>query len=419
MKRYFKVPVLLLVLSAFQAIYAQDSLYTARILDDLTSRKMLGRGYIKNGCNKAGKYLEKEFRKIGLQPLAEQGYRQHFELPVNVFTAHPTLEIDGRSLLPGVDFLVAPGSPSVSGVYDIITVRNPLDVPEKESMSGKWLFLDTVGRGVNFSKEDLKRWKNNLNDIAGILYAEPKKLTWSVSRNRNTIPELTVLQSSLVKDPKRVRVKVNSKLIEGYGVFNVIGTIPGRIESDTTLYVTAHYDHLGSLGPKTYFPGANDNASGVSMLLNIAMHFMKPEYRPRHRIVFIAFAAEEAGLVGSKHYTEEPWTPLSKIKFLLNLDLMGTGEDGMMVVNATEHPVQFKVLDSLNKISGGLNEIRQRGKAANSDHYWFSENGVPAFFCYTLGGSTAYHDIRDQPEGLSLARYNEVFDLLTRFLANF
>ncbi|MFM1746292.1 MAG: hypothetical protein RLZZ630_2229, partial [Bacteroidota bacterium] len=371
----------LLLISALltgNVLSAQDSLYTRRILDDLTSRRMHGRGYVKNGCNKAGKYLEKEFRKIGLQPLEGKEYRQHFELPINVFPGHPSLEIDGRTLSPGVDFLVAPGSPPASGVYDIVTVRSPLDVLDMVAMKGKWLFLDTIGSGVNFSKEDLKRWKNNLKDVAGILYAEPKKLTWSVSRSRNTTPELTVLQSSLDKNPTKVRVKVNSELIEEYSVFNVIGTIPGSINSDTTLYVTAHYDHLGGLGPKTRFPGANDNASGVSMLLNIAMHFMKPEYRPRHRMVFIAFAAEEAGLVGSKHYTEQPWTPLSKIKFLLNLDLMGTGEDGMMVVNATEHPVQFQELDSLNTISGGLKEIRQRGKAANSDHYWFSENGVPA-----------------------------------------
>ncbi len=412
----------LLLISALltgNVLSAQDSLYTRRILDDLTSRRMHGRGYVKNGCNKAGKYIEKEFRKIGLQPLEGKEYRQHFELPINVFPGHPSLEIDGRTLSPGVDFLVGPGSPPVSGVYDIVTVRSPLDVLDKGSMKGKWLFLDTIGSGVNFSKEDLKRWKNNLKDVAGILYAEPKKLTWSVSRSRNTTPELTVLQSSLDKNPTKVRVKVNSKLIEEYSVFNVIGTIPGSIDSDTTLYVTAHYDHLGGLGPKTRFPGANDNASGVSMLLNIAMHFMKPECRPRHRMVFIAFAAEEAGLVGSKHYTEQPWTPLSKIKFLLNLDLMGTGEDGMMVVNATEHPVQFRELDSLNTISGGLKEIRQRGKAANSDHYWFSENGVPAFFCYTLGGSPAYHDIHDKPEGLSLSKYGEVFDLLTRFLSTF
>ena len=411
-KALFLTSALLMTVEAI----AQDSLYTRRILEDLTAPAMHGRGYVKNGSNRAGAYLEKEFRAIGLQPVPGHGYRQYFDLPVNRFTRKTKVEIDGRKLRPGVDYLVSPGSPSVKGSFDIITLKQVQGWNDKESAKGKWLYLDTINGGSSPSKEELKQWKSELSGVAGVVYPEPKKLTWSVSRNRTTLPELTIVPGLITENPGRIHVRVSSRHEERYRVFNVIGSIPGSIESDTTLYVTAHYDHLGCMGPGTCFPGANDNASGVSMLLNIARHFIKPENRPRHRMVFIAFAAEEAGLVGSKFYTDNPWTPLHKIKFLLNLDLLGTGEEGLMVVNATEHPLEFNLLDSLNRSGGWLKEIRQRGKAANSDHYWFSEKGVPAFFCYTLGGSTAYHDIHDKPEGLSLSKYREVFSLLTKFL---
>ena len=89
------------------------------------------------------------------------------------------------------------------------------------------------------------------------------------------------------------------------------------------------------MGKDVYFPGANDNASGVAMLLNLANYYSKKENQPKCSIAFIAFAGEEAGLLGSKYFSEHPLIPLNKMKFLVNLDLLGTGDEGMMVVNAT------------------------------------------------------------------------------------
>ena len=75
-------------------------------------------------------------------------------------------------------------------------------------------------------------------------------------------------------------------------------------------------------------------------------------------------------------------TPLSDIKFLVNLDLMGNGAEGVMVVNGTINPSEFQLLKSINEKEKYLPEVKIRGKAANSDHYWFAQSGVPAFFFY-------------------------------------
>ena len=90
--------------------------------------------------------------------------------------------------------------------------------------------------------------------------------------------------------------------------------------------------------------------------------------------------------------------------------------DGITVVNATEFEAEFKKLQALNSEKNYLKEIKPRGKAANSDHYWFSEKGVPAFFIYTLGGIKAYHDIDDKAATLPLTEFEDCFLLIKDFV---
>jgi aminopeptidase YwaD len=82
------------------------------------------------------------------------------------------------------------------------------------------------------------------------------------------------------------------------------------------------------------------------------------------------------------------------------------------LLSSTEH---FKALQTLNEKNHFLNEVKIRGKAANSDHYFFSEKGVPSFFIYTRGGIKAYHDIYDKAQTLPLTKFDDLFHLLTAF----
>ena len=95
---------------------------------------------------------------------------------------------------------------------------------------------------------------------------------------------------------------------------------------------------------------------------------------------------------------------------------MGTGDEGMMVVNGAIHTKEFDLLLHFNEENKLLPAIKKRGKAANSDHYFFSQKGVPSFFFYTLGGINAYHDIYDIPSTLPLTKYKEVFELINGFI---
>jgi Zn-dependent M28 family amino/carboxypeptidase len=148
-------------------------------------------------------------------------------------------------------------------------------------------------------------------------------------------------------------------------------------------------------------------------LLNLIRYYSR--HQPHYKTVFIFFAGEEAGLVGSKFFVESQAIDLQKIKFLINLDLLGTGGDGIMVVNGAILEKQFQTLNQINTDLHLVKDIKKRGKAANSDHYWFTEAGVPAFFIYTMGGIKAYHDVYDVEKTLPLTAYINVFRLITEF----
>jgi Zn-dependent M28 family amino/carboxypeptidase len=128
----------------------------------------------------------------------------------------------------------------------------------------------------------------------------------------------------------------------------------------------------------------------------------------------MAFGAEEAGLIGSEYYTRYPLFPLKNIAFLLNLDLFATGEEGTTVVNGSVFEKEFALLKQINDKNNYLKEIRLRGKAANSDHYFFSEKGVKAFFLYLAGAWAHYHHIDDKPP-VPLTEFVNAFKLLRDF----
>jgi Zn-dependent M28 family amino/carboxypeptidase len=149
------------------------------------------------------------------------------------------------------------------------------------------------------------------------------------------------------------------------------------------------------------------------MLLDLAKKYAAAP--PAYSVAFIAFAGEEAGLIGSKYFTGQPLVPLQQIRFLLNLDLVGNGDEGITVVNATEYPDAFSLLQDISHSKNLIKNVEPRGKAANSDHHWFTEKGVPSFFIYTLGQRKDYHDVNDIASTLKL----NITDALETLLVGF
>jgi len=182
--------------------------------------------------------------------------------------------------------------------------------------------------------------------------------------------------------------------------------------------ITAHYDHLGRMGKKVFFPGAHDNASGTAMITDLARYFA--DNPPEISVLFIAFSAEETGLEGSYYYSENPVVPLENTLFSLNLDIIGSGSTGIKVVNGKVLPDYFNILKRINTQNNYVKKVGKRGEAANSDHYHLYRMGVSAFFIYTTGDEyTEYHTVNDKAEGLPLTAYDGLFRLVSDFILEF
>lgn len=408
---FFASLIFIYVLLCTHLVFAQQD-DARKVITELSSEKYFGRGYLKHGDKKAAHFIKKRFCKLGLKPVDDKWF-QHFTHPVNRFPKNVSLTTDTKTWIPGKEFLIHHQSPSANGTWPVAWADSAEII---SSLNNDFDSCYVITRQV-FSKLQKEITSLLFKRKKGVLVIlEPHKLTWSVGTSVFNIPVIEVYDSLFSRQTKSITVHADAEFNAQYNSKNVIGIITGNKIPDSLIVITAHYDHLGGMGNKTFFPGANDNASGVAMLLSLAEYFSKQENRQPYSILFIAFAGEEAGLQGSKYYTEHPLLPLSKIRFLINLDLLGTGDEGIMVVNATEFERDFSILQSINDTAKYVSNVGKRGKAKNSDHYYFSEKGVPAFFIYTLGGVTWYHDVMDKSETLPLTKYNNVFQLLKSFI---
>lgn len=359
--------------------YAQDLAYARKTLDTLTSKNFWGRGYTKNGMGKAADFIESQFKSFGLTPMDGVDFKQQFGYSVNTFPGKMELSVNGKKLIPGKDFIIQQGS------------------------------IGVKAKGSLFQQDST----NFINAQKKVVLTLADKLTWSVAQNVNAFTQIFIKKSSLNGTPKDFDIDVENAFVPDFKASNVCAVVKGTLKPDSVILITAHYDHLGGMGKETYFPGANDNGSGISFLLGLAKYYAKNPQK--YTIAFICFAGEEAGILGSKYFTEHPIIPLQNIRFLINVDMVGTGETGATVVNATVYPKEFEMLNQVNDQGKFLVKINPRGKVANSDHYFFTEKGVPAFFLYTQGGIAAYHDVFDKPQTLPFTVYENLFKLFVGF----
>jgi aminopeptidase YwaD len=360
--------------------HAQDMIYARHLVDTLTSPTFWGRGYTKNGMAKAADFIESEFKKAGLQSFNRK-FQQTFFYSVNTFPEKMEVSVDGKHLIPGVDFIVGPESRGVKATGSLV-------------------------------KQDSARFIDAKNKIEVVLR---DKLTWGVSNESAPFTRIEIDKKKISKKPTSISIAIENKLVPKFKAANVCGFVRGTEKPDSILVITAHYDHLGSMGDATYFPGANDNASGVALLISLAKHYAVNPLK--YSVVFIAFGGEEAGLRGSEYFVQNPLFPIKNIRFLTNLDLTGTGEEGITAVNASVFKQEFGLLSEINNQKNYFVKIKSRGKAANSDHYWFTEQGVPSFFIYAMGGIQAYHDVFDRAETLPLTEFADLFRIIADFQA--
>ncbi|OFX34165.1 MAG: hypothetical protein A2X08_03700 [Bacteroidetes bacterium GWA2_32_17] len=208
---------------------------------------------------------------------------------------------------------------------------------------------------------------------------------------------------------------------------NVIGMLDNKAPS--TIVIGAHYDHIGMGGPKSrsltsnkIHNGADDNASGVAMMLMLAEHLKKSKIKnqksDKFNYLFIAFSAHEDGLYGSQAFVDEKIYDLSKVKLFLNLDMVGRLDtiNPMLKVMRNDHE---KYLDSiLYKLTKDEFNLIITEDKTQTDASAFINNNIPSV-SFTTGIHDDYHKISDDSEKINYYGMNEITKYIRRVIASF
>ena len=418
MKRIFAAAALFL--AAALALDAQDEQHFRKVVDELSSSRFQGRGYVRDGVRKAGKYIAREFGKAGVDEVMLQPYT----LDINTFPGKMKLEADGRKLTPGADFVMREYSPGFKGSgslyridtlnYDADRIFEDLARPENAGCFVVCDFWFTYKHSKDFRRMESSDCAN-----AGMIYTWDGPLKFYKAYGEKVVDKPVIwVGPDALRDARTIKGDIDHKFEKAYTCDNVIARVDGA-RHDSCFVFTAHYDHLGKLGRGLYYPGANDNASGTAGLITLAEYYSA--HKPEFDIWFVAVSGEEANLRGSTYFVENPLFPLSSIKYLINLDMIGDNNPVQYCEVSGEGLAGFALFESINASCGYFKALQRGELAANSDHYPFAKKGVPCIFFENESGDAFpfYHTYLDNMETIRLSTYEPLMELIKEFIRKY
>lgn len=424
--------------------YSVNNVYNT--IKELSSDKYKGRGYGTQENMEAVKYIEEQFKKIGLEPAGDDGtYLQNYMEAVKVYNGMPVLELldssdnlvkrykfgeDFTETGLGYDFQgeVISGYSSVNLSKDQVPKRTSVDKTIAIPLFSQNPKSNTDWRYIHFNLLEagykaMLLVTDDKTDISGIPAGPGER---SCDNTGYEMPVLTIKArvadelSGYMDKGYKLKVKTTVSLANKY-IDNVIGVIPGK--SQETLLITAHLDHLGQSPDGTIFPGALDNASGTGAMLEIARYIKSQGKRPTKNIVFIAFNAEEPGLYGSLKYIRTPKYPLDR-SMVINLDMIGSKKDIPLTIMSNDFYDVIKegYRDPSSKQKYQLTILGEKlGVKTNvakdniSDHSLFNMKGVSAVTLNDYDRDTN-HTQRDDISNIGSENINRALKLALTYI---
>lgn len=191
------------------------------------------------------------------------------------------------------------------------------------------------------------------------------------------------------------------------------GSDPGL--KNEWVVIGAHHDHLGAFpgDGDTVYNGADDNASGTAGVLEIARHFATSAERPARSMVFVTFSGEERGLLGSRAMVEEELIPVERVRFMMNLDMIGRNPETLLALHGDGYAMGLReIVETANSsLDTPVDlEFSGFGYMGNSDHDPFFRRGIPFLFFFT-GLHSDYHQLGDHADLLAYDRMSRIVRL--------
>ena len=421
--------LLLAVMSAPTALaeyqISADSIY--RHITVLAHDSLEGRQVGEPGEWKAARYIIGVFQRAGIQPKGTDGYLQPFEFTKAIELGDDNhLRVNGVDLKIREEFTPLRQSASLAFSFDeIVDVGHGIVADEEGLEHDDYAGLDVAGKAVLIRRftpmvEDslgdgsaaakLDRYgylsvKINTaieHNAAGVFLITPEGRNDTLTAvgpthiNPKGIPIIFLRRKALerldltLSNPEISSVEGRTELMKTRDTaYNVVGYIPAA--NDTTVIIGAHYDHLGWGAEGSRYEGdepmihngADDNASGTAAVLELARYFISVRDRLRYSLLFIAFTGEEAGMLGSTHYVQHMTVDSSKVRMMVNLDMVGRlREQEGLAVFGTGSAAEFKdYFDSLE--CDKFKIISKESGIGSSDHSVFYNREIPVLFFFT------------------------------------
>lgn len=427
----------------------------------LASDSLKGRKPGTTGINVAAKYVRNHFRQAGLKLMFQKGF-QYFEIVTDVqLGSLNKLSFNSFEGILKKDFI--PLSFSSNGSFDapVIFAGYGFDISTDSLNWSDYRGIDVKGKWVMIFRDDPELDNSNskfipYSDIrskvltakdqgaAGILMVTPRgvekedKLMPLVVENNDVTSGLPVinitretadriLQPSSISCDSLEKIMVRTKVPKSFdsgtklkGVTeviqkrektsNVVGMLAGSdpVLKDEFIVVGAHYDHLGlgGQGSGSRMPdtvavhnGADDNASGTAMVMELAKKFGSLKTKPKRSIIFVAFSSEEIGLLGSKYFVNHPPVDIKSMKTMFNYDMVGRfdKEKNAISVGGTGTSAEADTILKQHEKDLPFTVTHAPDGYGPSDHAAFYGANIPVFY-FNSGVHTDYHTPFDDTE---------------------
>ena len=391
----------------------------------LADERMEGREAGTPGERLAAEYIANQMLEAGLKPIFNESYFQEVPFP-GAFVEGPDnfLVIDGVTYTFNEDFFALPNTgnavvnaPAVFAGFGLEGVEGIDNYGGLGSVAGRVVVLDYYSpEGLNerldITTREALAQKIELavkKGAAGIIlvntlsWQSDPRISLGMEVPREGIP--VVFGTERVRDvllaKADVEVLLSTELERPmYTGYNVAGYWDNG--APTTVIIGGHYDHLGyggsgsrSPGEHALHPGADDNASGTAGVLEAARYLVQSDLK-KHNYIFIAFTAEEKGLIGSRYLADSEAYDMGKVNYMFNFDMLGRLTDNKLsLIGTGTTPIWEAAIDHV--APGHFNIRKSPGGLGGSDHTAFYLKNIPVLFFFT-GIHDDYHRPGDTPD---------------------
>ncbi len=436
----------------------------------LASDSLKGRKPGKEGGLLAAKFIRDKFENAGLELMFDNGFQKFNLITSAEIGEGNSMTVNGKSFVVENDFLPYAFSSNTKAEGDVVFAGYGLQINVEKAkwddykdidVAGKWVLAlqgdpdmeNAESPFVQFSTERAKALNASDNKAAGlILVAGPTfsktdnlpKLFFDKDTRRYSFPiiqvtrevanemltgtgeTITSLEAKMLDKKAPVSLAANSKVavkvqvdLKEIETQNVVAMVPGNdaVLKDQYVVVGAHYDHLGMGGPGSgsravdtiaVHNGADDNASGTASVIEMAEK-MASEKSNKRSVIFVAFGAEEMGLLGSKAFTANPPVAIEKIVTMFNLDMVGRLDSASNALSVGGTKTAKETEDILNKLNPGFSLSLSGEGVGPSDHASFYLQDIPVIYLNT-GAHSDYHTPMDDVEFINFEGVKKVND---------